>query len=309
MVDIGRVSDAVSLLQAAGSAKNADALMELAVWQLGGRYVPRDLALSRQNFGKAAALGHRQAQSIYLNLLGVGIGGVRDWAAALDRLQKLGQTDNDAQRQLRLLQAMALDENGDPLQPPSGDRLSKSPEVVRFSDLLTAEECRYLIDRATPALAPAVVIDPASGRTVPHPIRTSENAGFPWVDEDPVIHALNRRIAAASLTQASWGEPLQVLRYRPGQQYKPHHDAIAQAKNQRIITVLVYLNEGYVGGETEFLHTGLRVAGRTGDALLFRNADNNGTPDPTAVHAGRPVTSGEKFLATRWIHQRHFGPS
>ena len=72
--------------------------------------------------------------------------------------------------------------------------------------------------------------------------------------------------------------------------------------------MLVYLNDDYAGGETLFLKNGLKVRGRTGDAILFRNAADDGTPDPTALHAGLPVNSGEKYLASRWIRQKPFGP-
>jgi prolyl 4-hydroxylase len=129
---------------------------------------------------------------------------------------------------------------------------------------------------------------------------------FPWVSEDLVIHALNRRIAITSGTDVFAGEPLQVLRYSPGQQYRPHLDALPTGDNQRILTMLVYLNEDYEGGETHFTRTGLRFAGSAGDALLFRNATSDGLPDEMAQHAGLPVVRGEKYLASRWIRQRPF---
>jgi prolyl 4-hydroxylase len=72
--------------------------------------------------------------------------------------------------------------------------------------------------------------------------------------------------------------------------------------------VLVYLNQGYAGGETEFELAGLTFAGGEGDALLFRNVDDSGQPDPATRHAGLPVTSGTKWLATRWIRQRPYHP-
>ena len=97
--------------------------------------------------------------------------------------------------------------------------------------------------------------------------------GFPLVFESPAIHALCRRLAAASETHVKQGEPLQVLRYRPGQEYRPHFDAIGDEDNQRVLTFLVYLNEDYEGGETEFIATGFKVKGKKGDGLLFRNAD------------------------------------
>src|SRR5262249_26442794 len=134
-------------------------------------------------------------------------------------------------------------------------------------------------------------------------IRTSRGVGFPFVDENPAIHALNRRIAAASVTDVRAGEPMQVLSYAPGQQYREHSDALPKVApgQQRVITFLVYLDEDYEGGETVFPAVGLKVRGHTGDGLMFRNAANDGTPDPKALHAGLPVTRGVKHIASRWI--------
>jgi prolyl 4-hydroxylase len=94
-----------------------------------------------------------------------------------------------------------------------------------------------------------------------------------------------------------------VLSYAPGQEYRQHSDAIGGVapNQQRVLTFLVYLNEDYEGGETAFPAAGIKVRGRTGDGLLFRNASAEGVPDPCAVHAGLPVTSGAKLIASRWI--------
>jgi prolyl 4-hydroxylase len=99
-----------------------------------------------------------------------------------------------------------------------------------------------------------------------------------------------------------------VLRYVAGQEYRPHFDWLDQAANQRLWTALVYLNEDYEGGATAFVRTGLEVRGKTGDVLLFSNAQEDGHGDPLAEHAGRPVTSGTKFLATRWIREARWIP-
>jgi prolyl 4-hydroxylase len=93
------------------------------------------------------------------------------------------------------------------------------------------------------------------------------------------------------------------LRYCVGQEYRQHHDAIPNADNQRSLTLLIYLNEDFEGGETIFPKVGLRFRGRLGEALLFRNVAS-GQPDPLAVHIGMPVTAGIKYLASRWIRER-----
>jgi prolyl 4-hydroxylase len=186
--------------------------------------------------------------------------------------------------------------------------LSETPQVVLLRHLFTPGECRYLIDAATPMLEPSVVVDSTTGRQRPDPVRVSDGVGFTLPLENPAVHALNRRIAAASGTGVAQGEPLQVLRYRPGGEYKPHFDAIPGFANQRILTMIVWLNEDYGGGETMFMKTGMKVKGRTGDALLFRNALADGARDPDAAHAGLPVARGEKLIASRWIRARPFEP-
>jgi len=171
-------------------------------------------------------------------------------------------------------------------------------------ELFTADECSFLVEAARPVLQPSTVVDPVTGALVANPVRTSDAAAFPFVAENPAIHALNRKLAKASGTQVKNGEPLQVLRYAPGHEYRPHFDAIGATNNQRVLTFLVYLNEGFEGGETQFLSTGLCVKGGVGDGLLFRNADQSGQPDPRSQHAGLQVTKGEKLLASRWIRDR-----
>jgi prolyl 4-hydroxylase len=124
--------------------------------------------------------------------------------------------------------------------------------------------------------------------------------------ENPAVHALNRRIAAASRTAPEQGEALQVLRYGIGGEYKPHFDSIPGFANQRAFTMLVWLNEDYEGGETWFSAPELALKGVTGDGVLFRNLGADGRRDPLSAHAGLPVTSGEKLIASKWIRQRAF---
>lgn len=305
----GNAAGAISMLEDGGRAGQADCWVELAAWHLSGQIVPRDLAKSREYFRLAADLGHEQARDIYVALLANGTGGSADWAGAIKVLSETAGSDPNSARELDVIRAMNVGPAGEPLGPFPCEQLSASPDVRLFPGLFSAEECDWLVERSSPSLQPSLVVDPRSGQQVPNPVRTSDAVGFPLIIESPAIHALCRRLAAASGTQVKDGEPLQVLRYRPGQQYRPHFDAIDNADNQRVLTFLVYLNDDYEGGETEFLTTGLKVKGKKGDGLLFRNADSSGAPDPASHHAGLAVTAGEKFLASRWIRERQFTPS
>jgi prolyl 4-hydroxylase len=192
----------------------------------------------------------------------------------------------------------------DPRPLPVRETVCEAPEIYAFRGLFSPAECAYLVGLATPLLAPAQIVDVATGQGVLDPIRISDACGFTPELETPVVHALNRRLAAASGTSVEQGETLQILRYRPGGEYKPHFDSIPGEANQRVWTMIVWLTDAYEGGETWFMTPKLALKGQAGDAILFRNAGEDGRRDPDSAHAGLPVTSGEKIIASRWIRAR-----
>jgi len=73
---------------------------------------------------------------------------------------------------------------------------------------------------------------------------------------------------------------------------------------QRIFTFLIYLNEGFEGGETDFPLIGLRHQGRIGDALFFWNVKPTGAVDRDTLHAGLPPATGQKWLFSQWVRDR-----
>ncbi|HYW16794.1 MAG TPA: 2OG-Fe(II) oxygenase [Allosphingosinicella sp.] len=284
----------------------AQALFDSAAAKLRGEGGRRDLAGALELFRQAAGAGRVDAAAIYCNLLAAGIGGPRCWGEALRLLAALAEVNPRSRLELQRIGAMALTEDGDPLRMPEGERLCEAPAITRFEALFTAEECVWLAASAAPMLAPATVVEPGSGRQLSDPVRVCDSAGFTWPLENPAVQALNRRLAAASGTAAGQGEPLQVLRYRPGGEYRPHFDAIAGFANQRAMTMLVWLNDGYEGGETWFPTPGLKLKGRIGDAILFWNTGPDGRRDPASGHSGLPVIAGEKLIASRWIRELPF---
>lgn len=301
-----RFAEAARLLLGAAQGGEAAATTELAHWRISGNLIRRDLPEARRLLALGAAKGDSQAALLHAGFLAGGVGGGDDWPGAVARLSDLETREARAAAQLRLLEAMELDGDGFPARPIELQRLGEAPYVASARNFMTRAECDYLVAAAEPGLQPSVVVDPVTRQTVPNPIRRSEGAMFGVYAEDVAVNALNRRIAALSGTRPDQGEPLQVLRYRPGGEYKPHMDALPAEPNQRVLTVLVYLSDDYEGGETSFPHTGLAFRGRAGDALLFRNSGPDGRPDPLSLHAGLPVTKGAKYLASRWIRAGKF---
>lgn len=300
----GAVAPAFEQLTRAIAAGNALAAATLADWRITGDPIRRDLAEARRLYGVAADLGLAEAEPVYIAMLANGAGNSgRLWGEALTRLRQLARRDPLARRQRDLLAAMDIDAEGNPNALPQPEQLCDSPAIAHFPGFLTKEECRYLVSIALPQLQQAVVIDPRSGRAMLDPVRVAQFTSFPFVHEDPVIHAINRRIAAASGTCYEQGEPLQVLSYRPGEEYKLHSDALPPCNNQRSCTFLVWLDIDFTGGETEFPRIPLRFRGSLGDGLLFSNLRPGGEPDPQAWHAGLPVKEGRKLLLSKWIRE------
>jgi prolyl 4-hydroxylase len=299
----GQVAEAADLLGTAVAGGDATAAFLRGLWRFEGRLVPRDLAGARADIAAAADAGSRDAARAHAALLANGAGAEPDWPAALTMLDAWAERDPVAARQRALIAAMDLDADGAPRAVPAGEPLAPDDRVVRLPGLFSADECRFLMETVQARLQPAKIFHEQMQRFVRHPIRDSDAAGFPLLLEWPAVHALNRRIAAASATDVAQGETLQILRYGPGQQYKLHLDAMPELENQRVLTVIVYLNDDYEGGETAFPELGISVKGRRGDGLLFRNALPDGRPDPRSSHAGCPVGNGQKWIASRWIRQ------
>ena len=250
---------------------------------------------------QAARLGNVDARRSRIYMMAAGIGRPADQEAAKAMLVELAKEDRFAAVQLAFLGHVTC---GDRLAAVHPEILSDDPRITIHRGLFSSPECKYLTLLGTPWLEQAMVIDEATGTGVIDAIRDADTSSFPPLAEDLVVQQINACIASASGTDKAWGEPLTILRYRPGQQYRPHHDAGAQAA--RHWTALIWLNDDYEGGETDFPDVGMRVKGAVGDLLLFHNVTEGGMPDERMMHAGLPVTSGVKWLASRWIRGRNY---
>lgn len=294
----GDQAAAADIVALAGTG-DVDALFKAAEFRLRGIAGPVDLTAANKLMTKAAKAGHAEAARAQAYFTGAGIGCKADPAKARAMLEKLAAEDRFAAVQLAFLGHLQC---GERLKTAERRLVSADPHIELVLQLFSPEECRYIQLLANPWLEPAMIYS-AGGGAMRDPHRDSDNMVVTPMTEDLVVQAINRCIADASGTGYGWGEPLHVLRYRPGQQYRPHHDAHAfgPVEKRRIATALLYLNDDYEGGETWFPELKIKVRGGTGDLLIFHNLDADKMPDPRMTHAGLPIKSGEKWLATRWI--------
>jgi prolyl 4-hydroxylase len=191
-----------------------------------------------------------------------------------------------------------------------------APRVILFGDLLAPEECDELITMSRGKLARSSVVNAATGHYDVHPHRTSSGTHFAR-GENALVQRIERRIAELVQHPVEHGEPLQILHYQPGGEYKPHFDyfdpaqpgneAVLKHGGQRVATLVMYLNDVEAGGSTVFPEIGLDVLPRRGNAVYFAYTTEQGELDARSLHGGSPVSAGEKWIATKWFRQRPYG--
>lgn len=198
-------------------------------------------------------------------------------------------------------------------------KLARTPELpepvlgkpARTVDgVLTALQTNYLTLVARPNLRPALVRDPNGGPTVRLPFRTNQATIIPTNHGNLTIRLIERALIQPTGMGLLHAEDLGLLHYGNGQEYKPHRDYLHDSNligpntpGQRVRTIFCYLNEVELGGETEFLHWNQRVSPKLGRIVVFDSV-KDGKVDPDSVHAGLPVLTGEKWLATLWLRER-----
>ena len=187
------------------------------------------------------------------------------------------------------------------------------PRVVVFGGLLSIEECDGLVALASTRLARSETVDNQTGGSEVNPARTSDGMFFER-GEFALIDRIERRVAALLNWPLDHGEGLQVLRYRPGAEYKPHHDyfdptqpgaaTILQRGGQRVGTLIMYLSTPERGGATVFPDAGMDVAAVKGNAVFF--SYDRAHHATRTLHGGAPVLAGEKWVATKWMREGVF---
>jgi prolyl 4-hydroxylase len=187
------------------------------------------------------------------------------------------------------------------------------PRVVVFGGLLSDAECDELVVLARARLARSETVQVATGASEVNTSRTSEGMFFARGENALCAH-IEARIAALFDWPVENGEGLQILRYRPGAEYKPHYDyfdpaqpgtaAILKRGGQRVASLVMYLSSPQRGGATVFPDAKLEINPVKGNAVFF--SYDCAHPSTRTLHGGAPVLEGEKWVATKWLRQGRF---
>lgn len=197
--------------------------------------------------------------------------------------------------------------------PPAATDLSSSPLVRSYGSFASAAMCQWLIERARGRLSRALVYEAISREVMAKPTRTNTAAVFNLVDTDFVLVLTQLRMAACLGLPLRQFEAITILHYDAGEEITEHYDFVDPSlpsyaqeiaeKGDRVVTFLVYLNDGYEGGETAFPRLGISHKGRRGEGLFFVNSEH-GRADTRTLHAGRTPVGGEKWIVSQFVRDR-----
>jgi prolyl 4-hydroxylase len=187
------------------------------------------------------------------------------------------------------------------------------PRLIVLGGLLSDAECDALMAAAGPRLARSETVENNTGGSEVNASRTSSGMFFERA-ENEICDRIEKRIAALVRWPVENGEGLQVLRYRPGAEYKPHNDyfdtsqtgtpRILERGGQRVGTLVMYLNTPEKGGATVFPDVEVDVSPIKGNAVFF--SYDRAHAITKTLHGGTPVIAGEKWVATKWLREREF---
>lgn len=173
--------------------------------------------------------------------------------------------------------------------------------VYTIPNLLTPEECRESIDFTEAKGYEAAPITTAMGFVMRPDIRNNTRVIVDDVDRAAALWERSREEIPGFLRgrQAiGLNERFRFYRYDPGERFAPHRDGAFRREGgeESLLTFLVYLNEGFAGGET--IVEGLPITPKAGMALIFEHP---------LIHEGAAVTRGRKYVLRSDVMFGRFG--
>lgn len=186
--------------------------------------------------------------------------------------------------------------------------ISNKTIIGTMSHFLPNEMCDSLIEKAREKL---FTMETLGGQN------NGRIADGCWLsNEEPEVRFIKEAIAQVSKYPIQNQEDLHIVRYGVGGRYDPHwdyfiegesyYDEVMSRGGQRSESWLIYLNDNFEGGETEFPREGIKIEPQKGLLVAWRNLLEDGNVNPNSFHGGLPVLSGEKWIGVIWVTEGRF---
>lgn len=206
-----------------------------------------------------------------------------------------------------------------------------------YPGFLTPEQCSELINYFTDptrasqgkmVLKRAEVDDNVNGGSKQDPSRKAELLFFKRNGQIAEKYGLTKKLMN-KINCGDFGdqaifnlrhlEGWQFIKYDVGGEYIPHFDFDGNMDNRhnkirlagggglRLKSIVIYLNEGFEGGETAFTKINLKIKPEVGKLLIWENVHSNRKLNTDSLHASLPVIKGTKYVLITWLREAPFG--
>lgn len=157
-------------------------------------------------------------------------------------------------------------------------------EGVWSFDLISKEDCAAIVEQMNTANAWAFA---TGDNTRLLTVSQIADAGLSLECFEPLEKAIEQCLKPSAPERIAndivchWGMTLR--RYAPGQALIPHRDV----SENRLYSMVCYLNDNYLGGQTYFHERNCMIGPKAGKAILF---------EARLLHSGLKVHTGEKYV-------------
>ena len=179
------------------------------------------------------------------------------------------------------------------------------PLILLIPDILTPGKCEEWIHRIQAQGPEAAPINTARGVMLDTQIRNNRRV---IIDDETLAGELFERVKERvpqeihGMCLSGVNERLRCYEYQMGQRFAPHSDGafVRSDREQSWYTFMVYLNEGFEGGETVFfVEPEKAIKPRAGLGLLFQHP---------IIHEGAEVRAGTKYVVRTDLMYRQEEP-
>ena len=180
--------------------------------------------------------------------------------------------------------------------------LSKEPAIILIDKFLDKSDCEKVLKLQMQLEKSSIAINK---------IKDYRKSFVTEVDENTdVMKKIKKKISKSFGLNGSGMERLQLQKYPEGGYYKEHFDAKSEdhfqkdkSFSQRKYSIIIYLNDDFIGGETVFPKKNISVKPLQGRLLLFSNMLNETNyVHPFSSHLSNQIVKGEKWILSVWHH-------
>ena len=170
-------------------------------------------------------------------------------------------------------------------------KIELHPEIFLVENFLSSQECAHFIEKGEKVSFEEAKVNISGKQTMLKGVRNNERILF---KDEILAQSIWNKIAPfvpetfGIYNATGVNELFRIYKYSEGQRFKMHRDGSYERNEKEcsFFSFLIYLNEGYEGGETYF-QEGITVVPKLGSALVFHHP---------LKHEGKPLLSGLKYV-------------